>query len=341
MIDAIEVTTEALDTLLSGVFRLPLRKALNPNKDKDFVTIVDRLARDLTRRTWETEAYVLQRAIRDLRVDWARTSPQQQKKLLDAVKKKMRAALKRVEQQAREVLDEYAERIYEDTWRDVTGTNPKVTRETRESMRLWVLLHLQALRESYGTRWDRIALVALSTVAAGTVAGFASGKITQDVLTAIRDKAEETARTYWRVLSSVHANNVRGFANLGALDDSGIRTYRFEAVLDERTSEVCRFMHGRTFDVRVALDNIEAAVNAATPEEMAAAQPWVQSSGGRIYIRSGDKRTDIATIEEPGKGVAGRVGTYSTEFSDDELAALGVVVPPLHPHCRSTIVAVR
>lgn len=341
MIDAIEVTTEALDTLLSGVFRLPLRKALNPNKDKDFVTIVDRLARDLTRRTWETEAYVLQRAMRDLRVDWARIPPQQQKKLLDAVKKKMKGALKRVEQQAREVLEEYAERVYEDTWRDVTGTKPKMTRERRESLRLWATLYIKALRDSYDTRWSRIVLLALGTAAAGVAAGVASGQITQDVIDTVRAKAEELASSYWRMLAGVHANNVRGYANLGALEQEGIRTYRFEAVLDERTSEVCRFMHGRTFDVRVALDSIESAINADTPEEMANAQPWVQSSGGSIYIRSGENKVTLATVEEPGKGVAGRVGVYSTEYSDEELAALGVLVPPLHPHCRSTIVAVR
>jgi len=222
----------------------------------------------------------------------------------------------------------------------VTGAPASLPAERKRSFSLLILIYIKALREQQSRRWDRHILKAAIITGMGIAAGLTAAKLVASVKDTIKQDAERAAESYSRILASIHANTVRTVANLVAFDTQGTRNFRFEAVLDERTSEVCRFMHGRVFSVPAALSAFEAAVAGGSLEELAASHPWAHVSGNRIFVRTGGNAKEVATVEEAGAGTAGKIGRYSTEYSDEELAALGVAVPPLHPHCRSTIVAV-
>jgi hypothetical protein len=120
--------------------------------------------------------------------------------------------------------------------------------------------------------------------------------------------------------------------------------YRFEAVLDEVTSEVCRFMHGKVFTVEHAMDRFRDVERARDPERIRDVQPFVEvgadPEGNQVlFYERGGRRRAVAQVDEPAVGERDEVGRYSRALSPPQLEAAGVTVPPLHGRCRSTIVA--
>jgi hypothetical protein len=86
---------------------------------------------------------------------------------------------------------------------------------------------------------------------------------------------------------------------------AGYRFVEFNAVEDDKTSQICRDMDGKQWNAMDLLNLIDN-IAIAGPEQVKRLSPWVKP----------------ADIE--GK-------------TDDELVAMGVCIPPLHGHCRSQL----
>lgn len=110
---------------------------------------------------------------------------------------------------------------------------------------------------------------------------------------------------YWRVVANASAS--RGF-HYGAVKSglfSGFNAYKIVAVIDKKTSEICRYMNGREFWLADAeLQVVRSAM--ADGDEIKYVAPWL-------------KQDEIL-----GK-------------SADELRESGFIMPPFHGNCRSTI----
>lgn len=142
----------------------------------------------------------------------------------------------------------------------------------------------------------------------------------------------------------VFTNRARTYTQLGAFDEAGIERYRFDAILDEVTSEACRFLHGKVFTVERAIDRFRSVERARDPDVIRDAQPFVQVGTDRegnqvLFYERGDRRRAVAQVDEPAVGTRDEVGRYSRALSPTQLEAAGVTVPPIHGRCRSTIVA--
>lgn len=111
---------------------------------------------------------------------------------------------------------------------------------------------------------------------------------------------------YWHTVASAAASRSYHYGMLRAGDALGKTTYRFVAVMDERTTEICRSLHLKEWAIYDAIDLIERIAAAEDPEEVKTISPWL-------------KPADIA-----GK-------------NDREIRDMGIFVPPLHAKCRSTI----
>ena len=86
---------------------------------------------------------------------------------------------------------------------------------------------------------------------------------------------------------------------------AGFTTVRYVAVLDDRTSEICKSLDGKEWSIYQAAEIIEA-VATSPPEEVKEISPWLRA--------------------EEYEGL-----------TDTELADMGVIVPPRHANCRSTL----
>ncbi len=111
---------------------------------------------------------------------------------------------------------------------------------------------------------------------------------------------------YWNVVANAASSRAYHTGVLRAGQLIGKTTFTFVAVRDERTSEICRLMHGKVFTVDQGLDLMQRVAAAEDPEEVKAITPW---------LRINDVR----------------------DLSASELAQAGIMIPPLHGNCRSTI----
>jgi SPP1 gp7 family putative phage head morphogenesis protein len=125
-------------------------------------------------------------------------------------------------------------------------------------------------------------------------------------LKALLGKHFNRSDTYWRGLA---ANTITRARNLGVIEgmvEAEITEYEVVAVMDERTSAICREMNGRIIKVEQAVKLREALLNAKSPEDVKTIAPWL-------------KLEDIR-------------GKPTKDLS------IGMAAPPYHFHCRSTIV---
>ncbi len=219
---------------------------------------------------------------------------------------------------------------------DLTKTDERIATFVGESQGNFV-------RDEYGRRREDFSQRAKEIVADGVARGLGRDDIAGDLSAALTSDAFDRNQSYWDMVSMVFVNRARSYTQLAALEEAAVQTYVFEAVMDEVTSEICRLLHGRVFPVSPAMDRFREVERLRDPERIREVTPFVQvgadEEGNQVlfYERNGRRRA-VAQVDEPAVGTPDAVGRYSRVLSNQELQAAGVTVPPLHGHCRSTIV---
>ncbi len=126
---------------------------------------------------------------------------------------------------------------------------------------------------------------------------------------AVMDKRLKSV-PYWRVVGNAAASRAYHFGLLRAAEQSGRgRAFRFVAVLDARTSAICQSLDGTEWPVRTGVEFMERIAKVQHPEDIKDIAPWMSND-------------DIQGM------------------SPDQLAEAGVIVPPLHGNCRSSIAVI-
>jgi SPP1 gp7 family putative phage head morphogenesis protein len=340
---------DAAEAILREAFLLDVAKALDPLDKGDFLSIVQRLAHALRGVARPAEEAALRRALERLDVDWPHLTPTARDQVIRAARQSLRDVERQVLPRVAQVFEVEADRVVERTRRatirrfglsiaaDMTKTDERIARFARESQGNFV-------RDEYGRRRDEFSRRARDIVSAGAERGLGRDDIVAELSSALASDGFNRSRDYWEVVSMVFANRARTFTQVAAFDEAGVERYRFEAILDQATSEVCRFLHGKVFTVASAMDRFQRAERARDPEVIRDVQPFVQvgadEDGSEVlfYERSGRRRA-VAQVDEPAVGARDEVGRYSRALSTAQLEAAGISVPPLHGRCRSTIVA--
>lgn len=118
---------------------------------------------------------------------------------------------------------------------------------------------------------------------------------------------------YWRGFAANGMNRARNFGLIQGYQDVGVKYLQVLAVMDERTSNICRNLNGKRYPVWAAASQRDMLMNAQDPEDVKIISPW-------------PKIDDIVT--------KGRVHSTSS------LIGSGVIMPPYHFHCRTTMIEV-
>lgn len=93
-------------------------------------------------------------------------------------------------------------------------------------------------------------------------------------------------------------------------------TYELVNPMDERTSEICEFLNGKQFSVEDGLNHLSRLAAATSPEDVKSIAPWLS----------------IDEIKQISSGPG-----QQSEADSKALAAAGVLLPPFHFRCRTTI----
>ncbi|OHD18511.1 MAG: hypothetical protein A2Y38_13920 [Spirochaetes bacterium GWB1_59_5] len=346
-IEIINDGAEAAIEIIEKMSRVNLQKALDPFDDTDFLIIVSRIARALRKAVAGAEQSVLDRAARILDVDWNGISRSKQDEIFRAVAKELArlpiSAMPVVERMFGQQIDKTIEtsrsRLSERYGLKITPTLARtdslIARHIKRSQSNFV-------RDQYGLRTESYSRLVRDVVANAAKLGLGSKDIVKELQTFSSLVGLGHSDNYWTTVVMSFVNSARNFAHLSSLREAGVTKFRFQAVLDEVTTEICRFMHGKVFLVENAINAFADAAGADDPEDVKKYQPWVREGRNGntryMYFNRGETREVIANINSTGMG-SRSVGSYSRAISDADLEAHGIMVPPLHGRCRSTILA--
>lgn len=337
-----------LDFFLEDIFRLPIRKVLDPNDPQDFAAICSQLAKATAGLAQADEAKALKKALAMLDVDW--------KGMSGAAKAKVVLASKQAVNPVKTVLPKIEEHFEANAIKLGIQTKgatkktfgfsiaPDLSAVQLKTLHAVALSQGNYVRDEYGKRSDVFSMKAKQIVTEELAKGTTQKEIVDRLHKDLGAQQFNRSRAYWAVVSSAFANRSRTFVNLSSYQEAGITSFRFDSVLDERTSHVCRFMHGRDFPVAFALGAY--ADSEKKGGDVKVSQPWVQQASDddgnpTLYVKNASGgREHIATVTESGMGKVDETGKFKGA-SNTDLEALGVMSPPLHGHCRSSILPVK
>lgn len=151
------------------------------------------------------------------------------------------------------------------------------------------------------------------------------GRETSDELDDFRkaagDKLRNLTDRQLKTIVQTAVARVRNWAHVGSLDQAGLKLARVVAILDSRTTDICRELDGKLIRVGVAQKTIER-LNRLEPGEFAA--ELYESPIGKAISKEPVK-TVQSFLEDDGKTIG------------DDLVKLGRGFPPYHANCRSRL----
>lgn len=340
-------TSDAIDAILHKGFGEPVAKAIDPLDPKGFLRIVARLSKALRGATGDEEAKAMKRALKALDVDWKNLTARQREAAVKAAQLSIGAVPARVMPKVKEAF---------------TVVGPKVVGESRASSirkfgfsidvsmsqrdlaaEKWVRANTNNfITDEYGVRRDELGQLARDIVASGLEMGLGSDDISAELDRQLGDRVMR-GPAYWQVVAMSFVNQARTYSQLNSYSDAGIQRFTFEAILDEVTTDQCRFYHGKSFSVAGAQGVMNKVLGAKDPSAVKELNPWVRigkdDEGRRIlYVGQGEGKTVLATVARSGMGAKDDTGEYENAVSTKKLEEVGCPFPPLHGHCRSTTV---
>lgn len=117
------------------------------------------------------------------------------------------------------------------------------------------------------------------------------------------------SQSYWEVLANAVTTRTREFGHIQGFVERGQEAAVVDAVLDVRTSCVCRALDGVRYPVAALVEQRDAIIASETPEATKAISPWLSCPEVERLVAEGP----------------------------EALIAAGVVIPPYHGNCRSVL----
>lgn len=200
------------------------------------------------------------------------------------------------------------------------------------------------LTNEYGTRATQFERIARGIVEGGLQQGLGRDEISRDLLQQFNRSLSGRSESYFNVYAGALVDRSRSRAELSSYAESSITKCIAQSVLDEATTEYCRWVHGKVIDVQEATQIMDAAEQPGmSVDEMKQANPWVRmgvdKDGARTAFVNGPQgRADLFRVASPGAGTQSP-GSYSTLPGGKSLGDNGIGMPPYHGRCRTTTIA--
>jgi SPP1 gp7 family putative phage head morphogenesis protein len=347
----LELVGRALDTadaVLARSLGVGVEKVA-PTTPRGFERAVARLAGILRGRAAPLEQAAASAATDALAVDWRELAPRARERAVVRAAEVAREAGRALPASIRASLEKAAVGVVESVRREARLRQGLAIGVDFNAIDRRVIDHVARtqtnfVRDAFGRRCEQASARARAVVAAGLERGLGSEEIGRELGDAMRTAIEGRSPFYWEVVASSFIGDGRTYAQMSAFAEAGIETYRWLSVMDQHTTPYCRFMHGRTFSVRGALDQFDALDRLEDPEAVKDARPWVREALDRetgasaLFVTKGGARVVLA--EGRPSGAADGGVTYRARVSDQDLETLGASMPPAHALCRSSVATI-
>ena len=341
----------AADELVERFLGLPVAKAMNLGTRAGFDRAVALLAAQLRRATGRADVEAVREAIGVLDVDWARTTAAERRRLVAEAMAAAGRATALVPARIEAPFNDAAQEVVAATRTDARRSQRLAIGAEFNAIDRRVVAHVTSsqgnfVRDEYGRRIEGFGEEARRIVATGLEEGLGRDDIAQALEQAARTALVDRAPFYWETVAASFIAQGRSYAQMSSYAEAGIRQYRIEAVLDEQTTNICRYLHGKTFSVADALRRFDRIEQLEDPEAIKQAMPWVREAQDletgrtRLYVDGGRGRTDLAEVARSAMGTRDDRGDFRALASDSALNEVGIGFPPYHGLCRTTTLAV-
>jgi len=341
-----EDAAAAVEELAARAFFADIAKAVDPLSRRGFDLIVARIARRMRAAADPFEAGALESAMAAADVDWELLNPRQFEAALAAVNRGASEALAGALPKIDEALEVTGAQLVGDTRlsfkrRHSLRIEGSLAQRDLTAEKLIRTMNVNFVRDEFGRRAGAASTVAREVVARGLSEGLDRRQVARQLGDALASKIRRSDH-YYEVVAAAYTNRARTYSEVMCLADAGVERWQFSAVLDERTTDTCRFYDGQVFQTSRSVEQMESVMSLDNPEEVRNASPWVRQgrdeSGGRIlFTERNGERTTIAEVTRSGFGSRDDRGSYGTTLRGDELVNAAPPEPPLHGLCRSDI----
>jgi hypothetical protein len=349
--DAADVCDEIVELITAQLGPLALEKAGKKRTTTlgrlGYDDAINKFTRDALKATAPEDRAALGKAMRAAEQDWAKINAAEREAAAKAVGETQREAGPAVGAAAGPIIAANVEtmigRASADTAkllsrrgsRALTPTDKIVVQFARDSQ-------TQFVADEYGRRADRFSALSRTIVAKGLGEGLDSHEIARSLQTSLQQVGVDRGLWYWRMIASVQMSRARSYGQLRSFRDAGIERCIFTAVLDEKTTEQCRFLDKQIFSVGRALDRFERTAKLEDPADLFDLQPFMRmgkaaDGKGILYFMAGGSKHSVALVDKAGYGASDRVGEYTPLMSSEQLQDAGLCTPPLHELCRSIL----
>lgn len=334
--------------VLAKCYGVVVSKAIRIDTPRGFDQVVASMAEKLRGKARSEEAAAVRAALATLDVDWTGTDASQRRRLVDAA---MSAAGKHLD-----LVPTKLEAHLEVRAHDVVDATRSALRDKMTIGANWnavdkrIAEHLvrstgNFVTDEYKRRNAEFGELAKKIVDDGVAQGLGREQIARNLDDAARGRIEGRSKFYWEVIAGAFVGRGRSFAQLSGYAEAGIDEYQIVSVLDERTTQICRYLDGKTFTVASGLRAFGDQEKIRDPEQIKKVNPWGRIAKGpngqqTIFVNHARGRQAVAVVERSGFGARDDAGTFSRGRSARELENLGLGFPPYHGLCRTTTVPV-
>ena len=328
----------AADEIIEHYYRIPVRKAYDLGSTRGFDRAVADLASELRAKIRASDEAAVRSVIEVLNVDWRTTTAPQRNNLVSQALNAAGRSVTIVPQKIQIVFDEAAEEVVKAT-RGAARSNQKLAIGADfNALDNRIVRHLKTsqanfVRDEYGRRHEAFGREARRIVSQGLESGLGQADIASDLRKAAQKHLAGKGSFYWDVVAGAFVGRGRSFSQLSAFAEAGIDRYVIEAVLDEVTTEICRYLHGKTFSVDRGIKLFEQVEK--NPDNIKDLNPWIRKGKdeeGRtiLYVNRGESRATIAEVARSGVGVRDDPGSFKRGLSERELMDHNIGPPPYH-----------
>ena len=344
----VSAARRAADELLGEHLHVQLGKGFNLSSPKGFDKAVASLAALLGGQAKRSDDAAVRAAVAALDVNWGSTAPGQRSALIARALEASGRSTAALPRTLSVTFGDAAKEVVaatRDSARQAQGLHIGADFNALDRRIVQHLATSQAnfIRDEYGRRHAAFSEQARQIVSSGLERGLGRADLARELEVAARDVIGGRGSFYWETVAGAFVANGRSYAQLSAYAEAGIDRYIIEAVLDERTTEICRFLDGKTFSVSRGLELFDRVE--ANPDGIEELNPWVRdtvdpATGRRsLTVERGGERISIADIVRSGVGARDDRGEFSRGMGERELGDLGIGFPPYHGLCRTTTVA--
>lgn len=323
---------------------------VDPLDDDDFVLLSTRFADELSRVSGPVDRRAVQKAIETLDVSWTEITAAEQAQIISIAAQALgvetgakvwRLVDTRFKAHAKLTIGKTKVSVGQQIDFKLNASFDQVDRNLVTQALKGQGFYVTSEYQQHAALFSRRAQTLL---AEGLEKGLRSDEIARDMGAAAKSVGINRPKNYWNVTASAYTNRTRTHTQLVRYTEAGISRYEFQAIVDERTTDICRALDGKIFQVQNALASYQAVEDDKHFDAVKDHQPWVRTrlntAGGRdMFIKQRDgTEVPVGVVTRSGVGSANDRGEYSKLMDNATLEQFGLSQPPLHGLCRSVIV---